>query len=37
MEPESSFLYIQDPATGLHPQPDALNPQLPILFPKDLF
>jgi hypothetical protein len=37
MEPESSLPCLQGPTTGPYPEPDASSPQLPTLFPQDLF
>jgi len=33
MDPETSLLCLDGPATGLYFEPDASNPQLPTLFP----
>jgi len=33
MEPEGSLLCSKEPTVGLHPEPDASNSHLPILFP----
>jgi hypothetical protein len=33
MEPESSLPYSQEPATGLHAEPDESSPHPRILFP----
>jgi len=35
MEPESSLLCLNGPATGSYPEPDASNPHLPTLFLQD--
>jgi hypothetical protein len=32
MEPECSLPFLQEPATGPYPEPDASNPHIPILF-----
>jgi hypothetical protein len=33
MEPEGSFPFPQQPATGLYPEQDAFSPHSPTLFP----
>jgi hypothetical protein len=33
MEPEGSFPYFHEPATGPYPDPDASSPQLHTHFP----
>jgi len=37
MKPEGSLPCSQDPATDPYPEPDASNPHITTLYPKDPF